>query len=119
MNVIIQDAVYFILILAITKPIGAYMYRIFTGEKTLLTPVLKPVERGIYRITGVDESQEMRWTTYTVAMLLFSAVGMLITYFVLRLQHSLPLNPTDLPNVESRLSFNTAASFTSNTNWQS
>jgi K+-transporting ATPase ATPase A chain len=119
MNAIIQDTIYFVLLLPITKPIGLYMYRLFNGMNTPLTPVLRPVERGIYRVTGVDEEQEMRWTTYTVAMLLFSAVGMLATYLILRVQHGLPFNPQDLPNVESRLSFNTAASFTTNTNWQS
>jgi K+-transporting ATPase ATPase A chain len=119
MNAIIQDVIYFVLLLAITKPIGLYMYRIFNGDKTPLSPVLRPVEWGIYRVTGVDEQQEMRWTTYSVAMLLFSVVGMLATYLILRVQHGLPLNPQDLPNVEPRLAFNTAASFTTNTNWQS
>jgi potassium-transporting ATPase potassium-binding subunit len=119
MNAIIQDVIYFVLLLAITKPIGIYMYRIFNGDKTPLTPVLRPVERGIYRVTGVDEHQEMRWTTYTIAMLLFSAAGMLATYLILRVQHGLPFNPQNLSNVESQLSFNTAASFTTNTNWQS
>jgi potassium-transporting ATPase potassium-binding subunit len=119
MNAIIQDVIYFVLLVAITKPIGLYMYRIFNGDKTPLSPVLRPVERGIYRVTGVDEQQEMRWTTYSVAMLLFSVVGMLATYLILRAQHGLPLNPQDLPNVEPRLAFNTAASFTTNTNWQS
>ncbi len=119
MNAVIQDAIYFVLLVATTKPLGLYMYRLFNGMKTPLSPVLRPVERGIYRVTGVDEKQEMRWTTYSVAMLFFSAVGMLATYAILRVQHGLPFNPTNLPNVESRLSFNTAASFTSNTNWQS
>ncbi len=119
MYAIIQIVVYFGILLALTKPIGLYMYRIFGGERVFLSPILRPVERGIYRATGVDESKEMRWTTYTVAMLLFSLVGLLMTYVILRLQSGLPWNPADLANLEPRLAFNTAVSFTTNTNWQS
>lgn len=119
MNAIIQNAVYFLIILALTKPVGLYMFRIFSGERTFMSSVLRPVERGFYRVTGVDETKEMRWTTYTVAMLLFSVAGLLATYIILRLQSGLPFNPQDLANVEQRLSFNTAVSFTTNTNWQS
>jgi K+-transporting ATPase ATPase A chain len=119
MNAVVQDVIYFLIILLVTKPVGLYMYRVFGGERTFLSPALRPVERGFYRITGVDETKEMRWTTYTVAMLLFSLVGLLATYLILRVQHGLPFNPQDLPNVEQRLSFNTAVSFTTNTNWQS
>src|SRR5687768_2716945 len=119
MNAILQIDIYFLLILLITKPMGIYLYRVFAGERTPLSPALRPVERAFYRLAGVDESREMRWTTYTVALLLFSLVGMLATYLVLRLQSGLPWNPQDLPDVESRLAFNTAASFTTNTNWQS
>jgi K+-transporting ATPase ATPase A chain len=118
-NAVIQDLLFFLIILALTKPLGLHMYRIFSGERTFLAPVLRPVERGIYRVTGVNETQEMRWTTYTVAIILFSAVSLLISYFVMRVQHGLPFNPQDLGNVEPRLAFNTAVSFTTNTNWQS
>src|SRR5215211_5901727 len=119
MNAILLNVIYFGLLIAITKPLGLYMYRFFSGMPTPLTRIVQPLERGIYRIARVNEEQEMRWTTYSVAMLLFSGVGMLFTYLILRLQHALPLNPMDLPAVEQRLSFNTAASFTTNTNWQS
>src|SRR4051812_38310454 len=119
MNTVVQDLVFFVIILAITKPLGLYMFKIFSGERTFLSPVLRPVERATYRVTGVDETQEMRWTTYTVALILFSVVSLLISYFILRLQHGLPFNPQDLANVEPRLAFNTAISFTTNTNWQS
>lgn len=119
MNAVIQIAIYCLLILAITKPLGIYMQRVFEGRRTPLSPVLRPVERGIYRVSGVDEETEMRWSTYAVALLLFSLVGMLATYLILRVQHGLPWNPAGLPNVEQRLSFNTAVSFTTNTNWQS
>jgi K+-transporting ATPase ATPase A chain len=119
MYAIAQIGGFCLAILLITKPIGVYLTRVFMGERTLLTPALRPVERGVYRVAGVDESQEMRWTTYTVAMLLFSLVSMLATFAVLRLQGHLPLNPQELGAVEPRLAFNTAASFTTNTNWQS
>jgi K+-transporting ATPase ATPase A chain len=119
MYAILNIAIYFGLILAVTKPLGIYMAKLFAGERTFLSPVMRPVERGIYRVTGVDETKEMRWTTYTVALVLFSLMGALLTYIMLRLQHGLPLNPRDLPNVEPRLAFNTAVSFTTNTNWQS
>src|SRR4051794_28947801 len=119
MNAVVEDLVFFLIVLTITKPLGLYMYRVFDGERTVLSPLLRPVERGIYWAGGVDETQEMRWTTYTVALLLFSLVGLLITYAVLRLQHGLPLNPQGLASLEPRLAFNTAVSFTTNTNWQS
>jgi K+-transporting ATPase ATPase A chain len=118
-NAVIQDLVFFLIILALTKPLGLYMYKIFAGERTFLSPVLRPVERGIYRVTGVNEEQEMRWTTYTVAIVLFSAISLLVSYLVMRVQRGLPFNPQDLANVEPRLAFNTAVSFTTNTNWQS
>ena len=118
MYAIVQVALYLGVLLLITRPLGAYMARLFAGERTILSPVLGPVERGIYRSTGVDERQEMRWTTYAVAMLLFTGFGVLLTYLILRLQSGLPWNPQDLPNLEQRLSFNTAVSFATNTNWQ-
>ena len=115
----LQIIVYFLLVLAVTAPLGAYMFRVLERRRTWLDPVLRPVERGIYRVTGVDETREMRWTTYTVALVLFSAVSLLISYFIMRLQHGLPFNPRDLANVEPRPAFNIAVSFTTNTNWQS
>jgi K+-transporting ATPase ATPase A chain len=115
-------------VLALTKPLGLLMTRVFGGERTFLHPLLRPVERLIYRLTGVDEGREMRWTEYAAAMLLFSLVSMLLLYLIQRLQGWLPLNPQGLPGVDTATSatggyvasaFNTAASFTTNTNWQS
>src|SRR5581483_10511441 len=86
---------------------------------TLLDPILRPIERIIYRLSGIDEQREMRWTEYTIAMLLFSGVSMALLYLIERTQRWLPLNPQKLPNVEPGLAWGTAASFTTNTNWQS
>src|ERR1700728_2202098 len=115
-----QIALFFIILLVITKPIGAYMARVFAREKTFLDPVLHPVERLIYRSTGIDETREMDWKEYAVAMLLFSAVSMLLLYLIERVQglRFMPWNPQHFTNVEPHLAFNTAASFTTNTNWQ-
>ena len=114
-----QIALFLALILAVTKPLGVLMVRVFSREKSFLDPVLRPVERLIYRLTGVDEQHEMRWTEYALAMLLFSAVSMLLLYAMQRLQGYLPFNPQKLPGVSpEHLAFNTAASFTTNTNWQ-
>jgi K+-transporting ATPase ATPase A chain len=116
----LQIAVFFALVLLAAKPIGLYMARVYSGEKTLLDPVLRPVERLLYRMTGVDPAEEMRWTQYATAMLIFSLATMLLTYAMQRLQHAIPLwNPQHLPAVEPYLAWNTAASFTTNTNWQS
>jgi potassium-transporting ATPase potassium-binding subunit len=114
----LQIAIFLALILAVTKPLGIFMAKVFNRERTFLDPVLRPVERLIYRATAVDEDHEMRWTEYAVAMLLFSAVSMLLLYLVQRMQHVLPYNPQKFPGVEQALAFNTAASFTTNTNWQ-
>jgi K+-transporting ATPase ATPase A chain len=115
----LQIALFLLLILAITKPLGMFMARVFNREKTFLDPVLRPVERLIYRTTGVDEKHEMAWTEYAVAMLLFSVVSMLLLYFIQRVQGHLPFNPQKLGSVNpAHLAFNTAASFTTNTNWQ-
>ena len=114
----VMVVVYMVLLVALTKPLGAYMYQLFNGERTVLSPVLRPVERGLYRLTGVDESREMRWTTYLVALLLFNAFGFLAVYALQRFQGGLPFNPQGLPGVEERSSFNTAVSFMTNTNWQ-
>jgi K+-transporting ATPase ATPase A chain len=105
-------------ILAVTKPLGIFMTRVFNREKTFLDPGLRPIEKLVYRLTGVDEQHEMRWTEYTVAMLLFSGVSMALLYLIQRTQQWLPLNPQKMANVPPALAFNTAASFTTNTNWQ-
>jgi K+-transporting ATPase ATPase A chain len=106
------------LVLAVTKPLGVFMTRVFNRERTFLDPVLRPIERVIYRVTCVDENHEMRWTEYAVSVLLFSAVSMVALYLIMRLQAHLPFNPQKLASVAKDLSFNTAASFTTNTNWQ-
>jgi K+-transporting ATPase ATPase A chain len=92
-NAIVQNAIYFVIILLLTKPVSLYMYRIFGGERTFLSPAFRPVERGIYRLTGVDETKEIRWTTYTVAMLLFSLVGLLAGLTIIFLIVVVALNP--------------------------
>jgi K+-transporting ATPase ATPase A chain len=124
----LQILVFFLIILAVTKPLGIFMAHVFNREKTFLDPLLRPIERLIYKLTGVHEKREMRWTEYAVSMLLFSVVSMLVLYLIQRLQGHLPFNPQHLPGVDSSASatggyvgsaFNTAASFTTNTNWQS
>lgn len=105
-------------VLAITKPVGSYLAHVFAGEKTALDFLLRPVERVIYRLTGVDEEMEMRWTEYAIAMLLFSGVSMALLYAMERVQQWLPLNPQKFGNVPPALAWNTAVSFTTNTNWQ-
>jgi potassium-transporting ATPase potassium-binding subunit len=115
----LQIAIYSLLVIALVKPFGAYMTRVFTGERTLLSPVLEPIERIIYRICGVDERQEQHWVTYAVAMLFFSAVGFVALYAIQRLQGVLPFNPQGQTAVEQSLAFNTSISFVTNTNWQS
>ena len=114
----LQIAVFFLLVLAVTKPLGVFMARVFQRERTFMDPVFRPVERLVYRLTGVDEEHEMHWTEYAAAMLLFSVVSMLLLYAMERLQGSLPFNPQKLAAVPQALAFNTAASFTTNTNWQ-
>jgi K+-transporting ATPase ATPase A chain len=115
----LQIAVFLLLILAVTKPLGVFMARVFNREKTFLDPVLRPIERLIYRTTGVDEKHEMGWIEYAVSMLLFSLVSMLLLYLIQRVQGFLPFNPQKLGAVNPpHLAFNTAASFTTNTNWQ-
>jgi len=115
----VQILVFLGLILAVTKPLGVFMAQVFNREKTFLDPILRPLERLLYRVTGVDEKHEMAWTEYAVSMLLFSGVSMLLLYFIQRLQGYLPLNPQKFGAVNPpALAFNTAASFTTNTNWQ-
>ena len=113
-----QIGVYFLAILAVTPPLGRFMTRVFSRERTWLDPVLGPLERAIYRATGVNDAREMRWTEYGVAMLAFSVVSMLVLYAIERVQYWLPWNPQAFAGVPPALAFNTAASFTSNTNWQ-
>jgi potassium-transporting ATPase potassium-binding subunit len=110
---------FFALVLVCARPLGLYMARVFERERTFADRVFRPVERLIYRMTGIDETHEMRWTEYAVVMLIFSLVTMLVTYAIERLQHLLPLNPQHLAAVAPDLALNTAASFTTNTNWQS
>src|SRR5881227_1695064 len=113
-----QIGFYLFVILLLTKPIGIFMSGVFNREKTFLDPVLRPIEKLVYRLTGVDEKHEMRWTEYAIAMLLFSGVSMALLYLIERTQKWLPFNPQKFPNVEPGLAFGTAASFSTNTNWQ-
>jgi K+-transporting ATPase ATPase A chain len=113
-----QIGSFFLVLLALTKPLGVFMTRVFAGEKTFLDPVLRPIEKLIYKASAIDEKREMDWKEYTVAMLLFSVVSMLILYLIQRVQLWLPWNPQHMANVPQALAFNTAASFTTNTNWQ-
>ncbi|MFI5103034.1 MAG: potassium-transporting ATPase subunit KdpA [Terriglobales bacterium] len=113
-----QIVVFLALILAITKPLGVFMAKVFSRERTFLDPVARPIERLLYRVSGVDEEHEMRWTEYAFAMLLFSGATMLLLYLIERVQQWLPLNPQKFGAVAQALAFNTAASFTTNTNWQ-
>src|SRR5437868_6337042 len=109
----LQIFVFLALTFAVAKPLGVFMTRVFARERTFLDPVLRPVERLLYRLTGVDESHEMRWTEYATTMLVFSAVSMLVLYLIQRMQNVLPFNPQHLGAVvPEHLAFNTAASFT-------
>jgi K+-transporting ATPase ATPase A chain len=113
-----QIIVFLLVIFAATKPLGVFMAKVFNRERTFLDPVMRPLERLLYRLTGVDESHEMAWTEYALAMLLFSGVSMIALYVLERAQQYLPWNPQKLAAVVPDLAFNTAASFTTNTNWQ-
>ena len=114
----VQILIFCVLVVATVRPLGGFMARVFAGERTFLSPVLGPIERGFYRLAGVRADTEQHWTTYAVAMLLFNLAGMLLLYALLRLQGLLPLNPQGFGAVPPDLAFNTAASFTTNTNWQ-
>jgi K+-transporting ATPase ATPase A chain len=114
----VQILGFLLLVLAITKPVGVFITRVFNRERTFLDPVLRPVERLLYQLCFIDENHEMRWTEYAFAMLLFSLVSMLLLYLMQRVQGFLPLNPQKVAAVPQALAFNTAASFTTNTNWQ-
>src|SRR5882762_7984281 len=111
----LQIAFYSVVLLLITKPLGMYVLKVYDGSLTWL----RPVERLLYRAAGVDPAENQHWTRYTASMLIFSGVSMLLTYAALRLQHMLPLNPQGFAAVPNRQAFETAASFTTNTNWQS
>ena len=113
-----QIGFFLLVIFLITKPLGVFLARVFSGQRTFLDPVLRPIEKLIYRLTGINEKHEMRWTEYAIAMLLFSGVSMAVLYLIERMQVWLPLNPQKFANVESGLTFGTSASFTTNTNWQ-
>ena len=115
----IQIALYCAIVVALVKPLGLYMTRVFTGERTFLSPVLRPIERGLYALSGIDERQEQHWFTYTVAMLIFHVLGFVFLYLLLRFQDVLPFNPAEQSAVAADLAFNTSASFITNTNWQS
>lgn len=115
----LQIAFVFALVLICVKPLGAFMARVFSGERTFLSPVLAPVERGFYTLAGIDPAKEQGWRSYTMAMLAFSVAGFASLYGLMRLQDILPLNPQEFSAVAPDLAFNTAVSFVTNTNWQS
>ena len=114
-----QIFLYFVAVLLVTKPMGAYLYRVFERKRTFLDFALRPLERLIYRVCGIDENEEMRWLDYGFGMLLFSSVSLALLYFLERVQLWLPWNPQKMANVAPDLAWNTAVSFTTNTNWQS
>jgi K+-transporting ATPase ATPase A chain len=113
-----QIILFCIVVAALVKPLGGYMTRVFSGERTSLSPLIGPIERGLYRLAGIDEKREQGWLAYAVAMLLFNLGGFVIVYLILRMQGTLPLNPAGMGAVPEALSFNTAVSFVTNTNWQ-
>src|SRR5262252_6374583 len=115
----VQIALFSVIVILITRPFGGYMTRVFNGERTFLSPILRPIERAVYWCCGVDEKEEQHWLTYAVAMLFFSVVGFLTLYALQRLQWYLPFNPQGQTGVEQSLAFNTSVSFVTNTNWQS
>src|SRR5499427_10222348 len=118
LNSYLQLGIYLVVLLALAKPLGRFMARVYMGQRTGLDRVLGPLERLIYRLCGVRAEEEMGWQTYTIAMLLFNLVGFLAVYVLQRLQGGLPLNPQAFGAVTPDSSFNTATSFITNTNWQ-
>ena len=118
LNSVLQVVIFLVLLLLLTKPLGVYMIHVFAGERTWLTPLFRPVERLFYKLCGIDPEEEQKWWSYVIAMLLFSVAGMLLLYLIQRTQQWLPLNPQGMTAVPEPLAFNTAASFTTNTNWQ-
>ena len=117
-NGLVQIGLYFVVLLALVKPLGWYMARVYENKPCGLDRLLAPVERAIYRMCGIRPMDEMSWKIYSIAMLLFNAAGLLFLYGLQRVQHLLPLNPANLGGVAPDLAFNTAASFVTNTNWQ-
>src|SRR3954454_14211148 len=119
-NSVLQVLLFLVIVLLVTKPLGLYLTRVFVGERTWLSPVCMPIERLFYKLSGVNPEEEQKWTGYIFALLVFSLVGMLFLYLIERTQQldGAFFNPANLPPVEQRLAFNTAASFTTNTNWQ-
>src|SRR5580693_1530270 len=115
----IQIAIFSLIVLLITRPLGGYMTRVFEGERTFLSPLLRPLERLIYGLSGVREDEDQHWTVYAVAMLLFSLAGFITLYALQRLPAVLPFNPHHLPAIGEHLALNTSISFISNTNWHS
>jgi K+-transporting ATPase ATPase A chain len=115
----LQIFVFFAIVVALVRPLGAYLFHVFEGEERPLAVIMSPIERLLYRVSGVDEKREQTWSEYTIALLVFSFFGLVVTYFIQRLQHVLPMNPQGFGPVGHALAFNTAASFTTNTNWQS
>src|SRR6266581_5634958 len=120
LNSVLQVLLFLVIVLLLTKPVGLYLYKIFNGERTWLSPVFVPVERFFYRLSGINPEEEQKWTGYMISVLIFSVVGMLLLYLLERTQQldGSFFNPQGLPNVEPQLAFNTASSFTTNTNWQ-
>src|SRR5438270_4827911 len=120
LNSVLQVLIFLVIVLLLTKPVGLYLYKIFNGERTWLSPVFVPVERFFYRLSGINPEEEQKWTGYMISVLIFSVVGMLLLYLLERTQqlHGSLFNPAGLGPVEERLAFNTASSFTTNTNWQ-
>ena len=114
----LQVVLLFLLVLACTSPLGAYLFRIFSGERTWLSPILLPVEKLIYRVCRIDPARDMSWKTYAFATVAFSVIGFAYMYALLRTQAWLPLNPQHLGNLAPALAWNTAISFLTNTNWQ-
>src|SRR6201988_1059234 len=114
----LQIALFSVIVILITRPLGGYMTRVFAGERTFLHPVLRPLERAVYWCCGIDENEEQHWLTYAVAMLFFSVAGFASLYALQRLQWYLPFNPQGQTGVEPGLAFNTSVSFITNTNWQ-
>jgi K+-transporting ATPase ATPase A chain len=119
-NSVLQVLIFLVIVLLLTKPVGLYLTKVFNGERTWLSPVFAPVERLFYWLSGINPEEEQKWTGYIIAVLIFSVVGMLLLYLFERTQQwqGALFNPQNLPNVEPQLAFNTAASFTTNTNWQ-
>ena len=114
-----QIALFVLVIIVVTRPLGGYMTKVFNGERTPLSPVLRPVERLLYWVSGVDEAREQTWVVYAAAMLFFSVAGFVTLYALQRLQYYLPFNPQGQAGVEQGVAFNTSVSFITNTNWQS